>query len=64
MSLDISLIFFKLENIEIISLVVFKKLTKKFKAKIIMIIFENIKKQKKNNKKIEENLQKIISSKF
>ncbi len=44
MSLDISLIFFKLENIEIISLVVFKKLTKKFKAKIIMIIFENIKK--------------------
>ena len=39
-----------------ISLAAFKKLTKKSKAEIIIIIFKNIKKQKKNNKKIEKNL--------
>jgi len=44
MSSDISLIFLSIENIKIISLAVFKKLTKKSKAEIIIIIFKNIKK--------------------
>ena len=50
------LISFKLKNIKIISLTTFKKLTKKFKVKVIIITSENIKKQKKKNKKIKENL--------
>jgi len=44
MSLDISLISSKLKNTEIISLIAFKKLTKKSKAEIIIITSENIKK--------------------
>ena len=38
------------------SLVAFKKLTKESKVKIIIIIPKNIKRQKKNNKKAEEDL--------
>jgi len=44
MSLNISLISFKLKNIKIISLIAFKKLIKKSEAEIIIIIFKNIKK--------------------
>jgi len=55
-SSDINLISSKLENIKIVSLVVFKKLAKKSGAEIIIITLKNIKTQKKNNKKIEENL--------
>ncbi len=46
----------KLKNTEIISLTAFEKLTKKSEVEIIIIIFKNIEMQKKNNKKIEENL--------
>ncbi len=56
MSLDISLIFLKSKNTEIISLAAFKKLVRKSEAEIIIITLENIKTQKKNNEKIEENL--------
>ncbi len=59
-----NLISSKLEDIKMMSLAAFKKLAKKSKAEIIIITPENIKKQKKNNKKIEENLQKIIPPKF
>ena len=38
------------------SLVAFKELAKEFKAEIIIIISENIKRQKKNNEEVEENL--------
>ncbi len=37
------------------SLAAFKELTKKSEAEIIIIILENIEKQRKNNKKIEKN---------
>ncbi len=39
-----SLISFYLKNTKIISLIAFKKLTKKSEAKIIIIILKNIKK--------------------
>ena len=38
------------------SLIAFKELTKESKAEIIIITSENIKRQKKNNKKAEEDL--------
>ncbi len=38
------------------SLTAFKELTKEFRAEIIIITSENIKRQKKNDEKIEENL--------
>ncbi len=38
------------------SLAAFKELAKKSEAEIIIIISKNIKKQRKNNKKIEKNL--------
>ncbi len=44
MNSDISSISFKLKNIKIVSLITFKKLTKKSKVKIIIITFENIEK--------------------
>ncbi len=44
MSLNISLIFFKLKNTKIVSLIAFKKLTKKSEAEIIIITPENIEK--------------------
>ncbi len=44
MSLDISLIFLSIKNIKIVSLTVFKKLTKKSEAEIIIITLKNIKK--------------------
>ncbi len=39
-----------------ISLAAFKKLTKESEAEIIIIIPENIKRQKKNDEKIKEDL--------
>jgi len=39
-----SLISFYLKNIKIVSLIAFKKLTKKSEAEIIIIILENIEK--------------------
>jgi len=44
MSLDRSLISSKLKNIKIVSLIIFKKLIKEFKVKIIIIILKNIEK--------------------
>jgi len=44
MDFNRSSISFNFKNIKMISLVVFKELTKKSKAEIIIIIFENIKK--------------------
>ena len=64
MNLDISLISFKLKNTEIISLTAFEKLAKKSGAEIIIITFENIKMQKKNDEKIKENLYEIIPPEF
>ncbi len=43
MSLNISLIFSRFINTEMMSLVAFKELAKEFKAEIIIIISENIK---------------------
>ena len=51
-----SLISFNLEDIKIMSLIAFKELTKKSEAEIIIITSENIKKQRKNDEKVEKNL--------
>ncbi len=64
MSLNISLISSNIKNIKMMNLTAFKKLSRKFKAEIIIITPENIKKQKRNDEKIEENLQKAIPSEF
>ncbi len=56
MSLNRSSISSNLKNTKIVSLAAFKKLIKKFRAEIIIIIFKNIEKQRKNNEKIKKDL--------